>query len=118
MLSRHFNVCTATAKEIFVRCLCWKKFTRRWIPHPLPDRQKVTRVEASNELPQILNDLEADSFDVIRISDESQFHYLYESSVIFAKSSGDVIPRTRNGIGVTKTMFTVFFTNRKLLIAE
>jgi hypothetical protein len=30
----------------------------------------------------------------------------------------DVIPRTRKEISVKKTMFTLFFTNRKLLIAE
>jgi hypothetical protein len=37
---------------------------------------------------------------------------------MFAKSPGDVTPRTRQGISVKKTMFPIFFTNRKLLIAE
>jgi hypothetical protein len=49
------------------------------------------RVEASKELLQILNDLEADSFDGIPTGDELWFHYLYESSALFAKSPGDVI---------------------------
>jgi hypothetical protein len=37
---------------------------------------------------------------------------------MFAKSPGDVIPRTRKAIGVKRTRFIIFFTNRKLLIAE
>ena len=39
---------------------------------------------------------------------------------MFAKSPHDVTPRTRPGIGVKKkkTMFTILFTNRKLLMAD
>jgi hypothetical protein len=88
------------------------------VPYTLSDRQKVKRVEASTELVQILNDLEADSFDGIATGDQSWFQYLYESSAVFLKSPRDVIPRTRKEMGVKKTMFTIFFTNGKLLIAE
>jgi hypothetical protein len=70
------------------------------------------------ELLHILNALEVDSFDRITTGDESWFQYLYESSARFAKSPHEVTPRTRPGIGVKKTMFTVFFTNRKLLITD
>jgi hypothetical protein len=51
----------------------------------MSDPQQMTRLEASNELLQILNDLEADSFDGITTGDESWFLYLYESSAMFAK---------------------------------
>jgi hypothetical protein len=78
----------------------------------------VTTVETSNELLQILNDLQADSFDGITTGDDSWFHYLYDSSAMSATSPDDVIPRTRKQIGVKNIMFTIFFTNRKLLIAE
>jgi histone-lysine N-methyltransferase SETMAR len=88
------------------------------VPHPLSDPRKLKRVDASTELLQILNDLEADSFDGIASGDESWFQYLYESSAMGAKSPGDVTPRTRQGIGVKKTMFTIFFTDKKLLIAD
>jgi hypothetical protein len=118
MLSRHFSVYAASAKKILVRDLGLKKFTRQWVPHTLSGHQKVTRGQASNELLQILNDLEADSFDGTATGDESWFHYLYESSAIFVKSPGDVSPRTRKEINVKKTVFTIFFTNRKFLIAE
>jgi hypothetical protein len=70
MLSRHFSVCATNAKEILVRDLSSKKFTRRWVPYTLSDLQKAMRVEASNELLQILNDLEADSFDGIKTGGE------------------------------------------------
>jgi hypothetical protein len=78
----------------------------------------VKRVDGSTELLHILNALEVDSFDGITPVDESWFQYRYESSAMFAKSPHDVTPRTRPGIGVKKTMFTVFFTNSKLLIAD
>jgi acyl-CoA hydrolase len=88
------------------------------VPHPLSCPQKVKRVEASTELLQILNDLEADSFDGIAIGNESWFQYLSESSALFPKSPVDVTSRTRQEIGMKKTMFTIFFTSKKLLIAE
>jgi hypothetical protein len=50
LLSRHFNVCATTAKDAHVRDLGLKKFTRRWVTRRPSDTQKVTRVEASNEL--------------------------------------------------------------------
>jgi hypothetical protein len=78
----------------------------------------VTTIEASNEPPQILNDLEADSSDGITTGDSSWFHYLDESSTMFVNSPGNVIPRTRKEIGMKKIMFTIFFINMKLLIAE
>jgi hypothetical protein len=37
---------------------------------------------------------------------------------MFAKAPGDVIPGTREEIGVKKTMFTIFCTNEKLSIAK
>jgi hypothetical protein len=88
------------------------------MPHTLSGPEKVKRVETSTELWQILNDLEADSFDGIAAGDELWFQYLYESSATLAKSPGDVTPRTSQWIAVRKTIFTIFFTNRKLLIAE
>jgi histone-lysine N-methyltransferase SETMAR len=78
----------------------------------------VKRVEASTELVQILNDLEADSFDGITTGEESWFQYLYESSAMFVKSPREVISRTRKEMGVKRTLFTIFFTNRNVLIAE
>jgi hypothetical protein len=71
----------------------------------LSDPQKVTRVEASNEPLQILNNLEADSFDGITTADESWFHCFSESSAMFAKSPGDVIPRTGKETGVKNDVY-------------
>jgi hypothetical protein len=75
----------------------------------------MTRVEASNELLQIPNDLEADSLDGITTSDQSWFHYLYDSLVMFAKSPCDVIPRKK---WYEENYISYFFINRKLLIAK
>jgi hypothetical protein len=103
MLSGCSSVRATTAKEFLVPDLDLKKFTRRWVLHTLSDPHKLTRAEALNELLQILNDLEADSFDGITTGDTSWFHCLYDSSAKFAKSPGNVIPRMRKGIGVKKT---------------
>jgi hypothetical protein len=65
MLSRHFDVCVTTVKDILACDLGLKEFTRRWMPHTLSGPQKVKRIEASTELLQILNDLETDYFDGI-----------------------------------------------------
>jgi hypothetical protein len=80
MLSRHFSVCATTVKDILARDLGLKKLTPRSVPHTLSGPQKAKRIEASTELLQILNDLEAGSFDGIATGDESWFQYLYESS--------------------------------------
>jgi hypothetical protein len=86
--------------------------------HTVLNSQRIKRVEASTELIQILNDLQADSFDGITIGDESLFQYLYESLAIFSKLPGDVVSRTRKGIDVMKTMAIFFFAIKKLLIAS
>jgi hypothetical protein len=117
MLSRHFSVGATTMKEIIVRDL--------GLEHAFDDGHlihcptlKVTRIEASNELLQILDDLEADSFDEIITGDGSGFHSLYEPLGMFSKLPRDVITRTRKEIDVKKRIFTIFFTNKKLLTTE
>jgi hypothetical protein len=95
MLSRHFNACAITVKEILTRDPGLTKITRRLVPHTLSDRQKVKRVETPTELVWILNNLEDDSFDGITTGDESWFQYLYESSAMFVKWPYDVISRTK-----------------------
>jgi hypothetical protein len=113
MLSRHFNVSATTAKEILARDLGLREFARRWVPQTLSDPQKVKGVEASTKRFRILNELEVDSFDGITTGDESWFQSRYESSAMFMKLPHDVTPRTRPGIGVKGTTFTIFFTNRQ-----
>jgi hypothetical protein len=88
------------------------------VPQALSDRQKVKRVEALIQLKQIFNDLETDYGDEIATFDEPWFQHLYESSDMFMKSLRDIIPMARKEISVKETMFIIFFTNRKLLIAE
>jgi hypothetical protein len=82
------------------------------VPHARSDPQKIKRIETLTELMQILSDSEADSFDGITTGDESWFQYLDESSAVFEKSPGDVVPRTRKGIDVKRTMVTIFETIR------
>jgi histone-lysine N-methyltransferase SETMAR len=117
-LAHHFLTSVPTIKEILQRELGMKKFTRRWVPHFLSPAQKVARVEASTEMLRILHEAEENDFDGIATGDESWFRYHYPSSKMFARSPRDVIPRTRQGIGVKKTMITVFFTGRKLIVLD
>jgi hypothetical protein len=73
ILSRHFNVCPATVRKVLARDLGLQKFTRQWVPHTLSEPQKIKRVEASIDLIQILNGLEADSFDGITTGRDPRF---------------------------------------------
>jgi hypothetical protein len=75
---------------------------------------KIKTVEASTELVQILNDIEADSFDGIRAGDESWFQIPYESLAMFVKSPVDVVPRPKKGFGMKRAVVTLFFTDKKM----
>jgi hypothetical protein len=59
------------------RDLRFQNPTQGWVPHILSDPQKTKKVEASAELIQILNHLEADSFDGFLTGNESWFQYPY-----------------------------------------
>jgi hypothetical protein len=91
---------------------------RREVPHSLSSAQKVARVEASKELLTILQESETNHFDGITTGDESWLQYLYASLKRCARSPPDVVPRTRQGLGTTTTMITLFFTGRKLIVLD
>jgi hypothetical protein len=73
------------------------------VPHTLSDPREIKSIKGSTERTHILNDLEVDSFDRITTGNESWFQYPYESSDMFAKLPGDVVPRTRKGMMAGKT---------------
>jgi hypothetical protein len=105
-------------KEALAGDLGLQKFTRRRASHTLSDPQKIQRVEVSNELTQIVNDLKVEFFDGITTDEEPWFQYRYESSVLFTKSPGDLVPKTTKRIGMKKTMIPMICTNKKMLVAN
>jgi hypothetical protein len=50
VITQHFFAAVLTVKDILQRELGKNKFSRRWVPHSLSDAQKVTHVEASEEM--------------------------------------------------------------------
>jgi hypothetical protein len=54
----------------------------------------------------------------IGTGDECWFHYSYSSSKRSARSSPDIILRTRQAIGTKRTLRTIFFTGRKLTVLD
>jgi hypothetical protein len=59
---------------------------------------------------------ETNDFNGIATGDKSWFQHTTESSKMFARSAADVISRTRQAVGAAKTMITVFFTAKKLIM--
>jgi hypothetical protein len=88
------------------------------VPHFLSEAQKAARVKASKEMLRILQDSEENKFEGIVTGDESWFRYLYLCSKIFARSPAEIVPRIRQGIDTKKTMVTMFFTGRELIILD
>jgi hypothetical protein len=101
IIAKHFLTTASTVKEILQRKLGMRKFSRRWVHHSLSGAQKVARVEAAKEMFRILQESETNDFDSIATGDESWFQHTTASSKIFARSTADVIPRTRQAAGTT-----------------
>jgi transposase len=120
VMSKHFGLSPPTVKEILRRELGLKKFSRRWVPHLLSDAQKKLRVDASRQLLSMLGMYAEYNFEGITTGDESWFQYssYSDSDSMFAESRANVVPRIRRDISGPKTMVTIFFTSRRLLVLE
>jgi hypothetical protein len=118
MMSRQFSAHLTTIKEILRRDLGLKKFARRWVTHQLNPPQQVQRVEAAKLLLQIRQMLQPNAFDGIATGDESWFQDVYMSNSIFAPSRDLAATRTKDADRTKKTLLTVFFTSRWLIVLE
>jgi hypothetical protein len=67
---------------------------------------------------RILQESETNDFDGIATGDDSWFQHTTASSKMFARPATDVIPRTRQAVGVTKTVITVLFTTKILIVFD
>jgi hypothetical protein len=68
----------------------------------LSDAQKVAHGGAGKEILRILQESETNDFDGIATGDESWLRYTTASLKMFARSTEDVIPRTRQAVGAKK----------------
>jgi hypothetical protein len=50
IIAKYFLTTASTVKDIHLRELGTRKFSRRWVPHSLSDAQKVGRVEAAKNV--------------------------------------------------------------------
>jgi hypothetical protein len=57
-------------------------------------------------------------FDNIATGDESWFKYIISFDLIFVRSRNAVIRRIGQGIGGKKTMLTLFFTLRRIIVLD
>jgi histone-lysine N-methyltransferase SETMAR len=62
--------------------------------------------------------LQSNAFDGIATGDESWFQHVYMSNSIFAPSRDLAATRTKDADRTKKTMLTVFFTSRRLIVLE
>jgi hypothetical protein len=105
-------------KEIPQRQLGLKNFSRCWTPPFSVPAQKVAPIEASTEMLRILYESEENHFEGIATGDGSWFQSSSPSLKMLARSPTDPTPRTRQAIGTKKTIITIFFTRRKLIVLE
>jgi hypothetical protein len=116
VIAQHFLTTVPTIKDILQRKLGMRKFSPHWVPHFLGPAQKVAHVEASKTILRVLQDAESNDFKGIATGNESCFRYCYPSSTMFARAPSEVIPRAQQTIGAKKTMITIFFTARQLIL--
>jgi hypothetical protein len=62
--------------------------------------------------------LQPNAFDGIATGDESWFRYVYISNSMFAPSRDLAATRTKDTDRTKKTLLTVFFTSRRLIVLE
>jgi histone-lysine N-methyltransferase SETMAR len=118
IMAAHFNLTPTTVKEILIRELGFRKFTRRWVPHLLSAAQKKDRVDQCKLLLGLLREQSAHNFNTIATGDESWFRYAYPARTMYAGSRSEVTPFVRSGISASKVMLTVFFTGTRLLVVD
>jgi hypothetical protein len=67
-------------------------------------------------LPDMLPLYAEHNFEGITTSDESWFLYTTDRDSMFATSTREVVPRTKQNISAMKTMVTIFFTSTRLVV--
>jgi hypothetical protein len=75
MMSKHFRIAHGTIMETLQCYFGLKKFSRRWVPHQLRSSQKADRVNRSQTLLHLLQQLQQFDFEGITSGDESWFRY-------------------------------------------
>jgi transposase len=70
-IASHFDLSVSTVKDLLARELELRKFTQRWVPHFLSERQKSEQVTQSRVLLGLLQRHQAADFNAIATGDES-----------------------------------------------
>jgi hypothetical protein len=117
IIAKHFLRPASIIKEILQKGLGMRKFSRRWVPHSLSDAQKVARVEAAKEMLKILQESEMNDFDVISTGDESWFQHLRHLRQCLPVRQ-QMLFRGHARQLARKTMITVLFTAKKLIVFD
>jgi transposase len=72
-ITSHFDISVSTVKDLLARELELCKFTRRWVPHSLSERQKSEWGTQSILLSDLLQRHQTADFNAIATGDESHF---------------------------------------------
>jgi hypothetical protein len=90
------------------------------VPHFLSPAQKVGHVEASAEMLRILHESEENHFEAVATGDEPWFQYsdFSPSSKMFPRSPTEIIPRTRQAVGMKNILIMIFFTGHRLFVLD
>jgi hypothetical protein len=92
IIAKHFDISVSTVKDLLIRELGLRRFTRRWVPHSPSAAQKRERGTQSRLLLDLLRQHQAPDFKAVATGDESWFCYVYSALTIFARSRNQVTP--------------------------
>jgi hypothetical protein len=116
IIAKHFDISVLTVKDLLIRELGLRKFTRRWVSHSLSAAQKREWVTQSRLMLDLLRQHQAADFKAIATKDESWLCYVYPSRTMFARSRNQVTPCLRNEMDASKVIITLFFTGNQILM--
>jgi hypothetical protein len=80
-----------------------KHFHLKWIPHPLTEQLRVTRIQKCHELLQLLEAMEASKSRNILTGDESWFTLGYQPSAKWSLFREDVPSRVRQSVSTKRS---------------
>jgi hypothetical protein len=109
-----FGIVVWTVKDLLARELGLLKFTLRWVPHSLSERQKSEWIPQSRSLLDLLQRRQTADFNGTATGDESWFQYVYPARTMYARSRSDITTCVRSGICTSNVMITVFYWNAAL----
>jgi hypothetical protein len=87
-IASHFDISVLTVKDLLAHELGLRKFTQRWVPHSLSDRQKNEPVTQSRLLLYLLQRHQTADFNATATGGELWFGDVYPARTMYMPDPG------------------------------